>query len=117
MTASPTEDLEANLVERCAQLVRGRKVILVGGLLAGAPRRVRQLRGWGAEAVLVVADGVGTGELPGPDEASMVVIEGPQRANLSEEVAGWISLAADPPAEARAAADAFDPDGVPAFAF
>jgi hypothetical protein len=111
MTASPTEDLEANLVERCAQLVRGRKVILVGGVLAGAPRRVRQLRGWGAEAVLVVADGVGTGELPGPDEASMVVIQGPERANQSEEVAGWISFAADPPAEARAVVETFDTDG------
>ncbi|MEO8556862.1 MAG: hypothetical protein ABI474_09340 [Actinomycetota bacterium] len=111
MAASSTEDLATNLVERCAELVRGRKVILVGGVLAGAPQRVRQLQGWGAEAVLVIADGVGTGELPGPDEARMVVIPSPERANLSEEVAGWVAFAADPPDEARAAAEAFDPDG------
>ena len=64
MTTSFTADLARELTDRCAELVRGRKVVLVGGVLAGATRRVRQLRAWGADAVLVIADGVGTGELP-----------------------------------------------------
>ena len=110
MTVPSTTDPTTRLAERCAELVRGRKVVLVGGVLAGATRRVRQLREWGAEAVLVVADGTGTGELPGPDEASAAVVRGPEHATLSEEVASWIRFAADPPAEARQAVEAFDPD-------
>jgi hypothetical protein len=111
MTTPPTADLAQELTDRCAELVRGRKIVLVGGVLAGATRRVRQLRGWGAEAVLVVADGVGTGELPTPDEAVVAVVPNTELATLSEEVAGWISFAADPPAQAREAVEAFDPDG------
>ncbi len=111
MTTPSTEDLARGLTDRCAELVRGRKVVLVGGVLAGATRRVRQLRGWGAEAVLVVADGVGTGELPRPGEAEAVVVPNAALATLSEEVASWISFAADPPVEARVAIEAFDPDG------
>jgi len=111
MTATSSPDLATRLVERCAGLVRGRRVVLVGGVLAGATRRVRQLRDWGAEAVLVIADGVGTGELPGPDEASAAIVHGPKLATLSEEVASWISFAANPPAEARTAVEDFDPDG------
>ncbi|HCO02990.1 MAG TPA: hypothetical protein DIT48_06455, partial [Actinobacteria bacterium] len=72
---------------------------------------MRQLRDWGAEAVLVIADGVGTGELPGPDEASTTIVHGPRLATLSEEVGSWISFAANPPAEARSAVEDFDPDG------
>jgi ATP-grasp domain len=111
MTPSSTADLAQELTDRCAALVSGRKVILVGGVLAGATRRVRQLRDWGAEAVLVVADGVGTGELPTPDEASAAIVPNSDLATLSEEVASWISFASDPPSEAREAVDAFDPDG------
>ncbi len=111
MTTSSTADLAQQLTDRCAELVRGRKVVLVGGVLAGATRRVRQLRAWCADAVLVIADGVGTGELPAPDEAQAVVVQGPKLATLSEEVASWISFAADPPAEARRAVEAFDPHG------
>lgn len=111
MTASPTPDLATKLVASCAEIVRGRKVVLVGGVLASATRRVRQLRGWGAAAVLVIADGVGTGELPAADEAHTVVVQGPKLATLSEEVASWVSFAADPPPAAREAAEAFDPEG------
>lgn len=111
MTTSSAADLATKLVESCAEIVRGRKVVLVGGVLAGATRRVRQLRDWGAEAVLVVADGIGTGELPGRHEASAAVVPSPELGTLSEEVAGWISFAADPPSEAREAVEAFDPEG------
>ena len=111
MTTPSTADLAQELTDRCAELVRGRKVVLVGGVLAGSTRRVRQLLGWGVESVLVIADGVGTGELPAADEAQAVVVQGPKVATLSEEVASWISFADDPPAAARAAVEAFDPDG------
>ena len=66
MTASPTADQARELTDRCTGLVDRRKVVLVGGVLAGTTPRVRQLRQWRASDVLVVAQGVGTGELPGP---------------------------------------------------
>ncbi|HET7476393.1 MAG TPA: hypothetical protein VFJ97_10300 [Dermatophilaceae bacterium] len=99
------------LVQRCTDLVRGRRVVLVGGVLAGSTRRVQQLRSFGAADVLVVAEGLGTGGLPTPAEATSVVVEPTVRAErISDEVAGWIAFAADPPAPARAAVERFDPD-------
>ena len=110
MTASPTADLARELTDRCTALVNRRKVVLVGGVLAGATPRVRQLRQWGASDVLVLAQGVGTGELPGHDEARTLVIEGRKAESLTEESRSWVQFAADPPAAARAAVDDFDPD-------
>ena len=111
MTASTTSDLARELTDRCTALVRGRKVVLVVGVLAGATPRVRQLRRWGASDVLVLAQGVGTGEIPGPDEARITVIESHTAESLTEEARSWVQFAADPPAAARNALEDFDPDG------
>ncbi len=54
------EDLNA----RVTRLVRGRRVVIVGGVAAGATRRVDQLRSYGAQRLLVLARGAGTGPLP-----------------------------------------------------
>ena len=110
MTVPPTADLARALIDRCTALVRGRKVVLVGGVLAGATLRVRRLRGWGASDVLVLAQGIGTGELPGPDEAQVAVIESGTALSLTEEVRSWIQFATDPPAAARHALEDFDAD-------
>lgn len=105
------DDAGAALVRRCTDLVRGRRVVLVGGVLAGSTQRVRQLRAFGAAGVLVLADGVGTGELPSPEEAETVVVEPSRRPQrVSEEAAAWVAFAADPPPAARAALARFDPD-------
>lgn len=111
MTAPSTADLARELTSRCTALVRGRKVVLVGGVLAGATPRVRQLRGWGASDILVLAQGIGTGELPGPDEARTAVIGSGTALSLTEEVRSWEQFAADPPAAARQVLEDFDPDG------
>ncbi len=110
MTVSSTADLASKLTDRCTALVRGRKVVLVGGVLAGATPRVRQLRGWGASDVLVLAQGVGTGELPVPEEAHVTVVESGKPSSLTEEVRSWEQFAADPPAAVRHALKDFDPD-------
>ena len=99
------------LTDRCAALVAGRKVVIVGGVAAGATSKVRQLRQWGASDVLVIAQGVGTGALPGPDEALVTVIQEARAATLTEEVRSWVGFAANPPAAARAALEDFDPQG------
>ncbi len=99
------------LTERCAALVRGRRVVVVRGVAASATELVRQLVGFGATDVLIVAQGVGTGELPGGDETSIVVVPGRAPATVTEEVRFSIEFSDHPPAEAVAAVEAFDPDG------
>lgn len=89
-------------------LVEGRKVVLAGGLVAGATTRVQRLRALGADRVLVVAGGAGTGELPAHDDAEWVVAPsagGGIVAGLRAEEA----MLADPPKEVRNALDRFDP--------
>lgn len=100
------EDLNA----RVTKLVRGRRVIIVGGFAASATRRVEQLRSYGAQRLLVLARGVGTGPLPPPEDAEVVVAQLPAPTSVSEEVRGDQDLASDPPAELRRAVEAYDPD-------
>lgn len=102
----------ADLVTRCTALVAGRDVVLVVAVVAGVTDRVRQLRAFGARRVLVVAENVGTGELPGAHEAEYVVVP-PARAarRARDQIAGWVAFAADPPQAARVAVQRFDPGG------
>ncbi|MEO6143551.1 MAG: hypothetical protein ABIP19_06175 [Dermatophilaceae bacterium] len=111
MAAPSTADLARELTDRCSALVRGRKVVLVGGVLAGATHRVRQLRAWGAGDILILAQGVGTGELPDPGAAQVTVVDDGKPSSLTEEVRSWEQFAADPPAAARQALEDFDPHG------
>jgi len=109
---SPSEaDVAAALGERCAALVRGRRTVVVGGVAAGFTELVRQLVAFGATDVLLVAQGVGTGELPSDDEVSIVVVPGRAPATVTEEVRFSIEFSDHPPADAVAAVEAFDPDG------
>ncbi|MGI8822367.1 MAG: hypothetical protein ACR2JP_03570 [Acidimicrobiia bacterium] len=80
-----------------------------GGVVAAMyTEQVRDLLGYGATEVLVVAQGLGTGELPGEDEARTVVVPAPSVTSITEEVKTWIEFAEHPPPEAVAA---FDPEG------
>ena len=109
---SPSQpEVAATLGERCAAFVRGRRVIVVGGVAAAATVLVRQLVRFGAGDVLVVAEGVGTGEVPGDAEARIVVVPGPSPATVTDEVRSWIEFSDHPPAEAATAVEAFDPEG------
>jgi hypothetical protein len=105
------DEIAAVLVERCAALVRGRRVILVGGGAAAFTDQIRQLVRFGATDVLLVAQGIGTGDLPSDDEAHIVVVPGPPPATLTDEVRSSIDFSDQPPAEAVEAVEAFDPVG------
>ena len=110
MSGAP-EEVSARLVDRCAELVAGRMVIVVGGVAAAFTQLVRDVRGFGAREVLVVAQGTGTGDLPSTDEARLVVVEAARVTSATEDALASIAFADHPPAEAVAAVDAFDPDG------
>ena len=89
-------------------LVTGRRVILAGAPLAGSTLRVEQLRSLGADRCFVVANGIGTGDLPDPADAEWLVVdvEGGEGMQEFREVE---RLLADPPPEVIAALDRFDP--------
>jgi hypothetical protein len=53
----------------------GRKVVLTGGPLAGMTGVCRRLRELGARRPFLLATGLGTGEVPGPEEAEWCVVE------------------------------------------
>src|SRR5256714_4067836 len=91
-------------------LFEGRKVVLIGQPLAGATVPVEFLNDYRADSVLVVANGVGTGPLPDPAEATSFVIDTPA-ADLLEDLRQNDAMLASLPAEARAAIDGFDPEG------
>jgi len=99
------------LIERCTRLMRWRRIIVVGSVAAMYTDQVRDLLGYGATEVLVIAQGLGTGELPGEDGARTVVVPAPSVTSITEEVKTWIEFAEHPPPEAVAAVEAFDPEG------
>jgi len=104
----------ADVVERIREAARewigGRRVVLAGLPIAGAPRWIRELRGLGADRVFVVGTARGTGELPDPDQAEWVDLD-IQATDAVDEFRQFERLAADAPAELIEALDRFDPQG------
>lgn len=93
------------------ELVRGRRVVIVCTVLAGATRFVTQLRSYRADEILVLGLTRGTGPTPTEHGASCVICDlGPMRS-VADEIALASSLVNDPPDDARTALEAFDPLG------
>jgi hypothetical protein len=67
--------MEPSLLDQLRPLFAGRKVVVTGGPLAAMTEVCRRLRELGAERPFLLATGVGTGEVPGPDEAEWCVVE------------------------------------------
>jgi hypothetical protein len=63
------------LTDELRPVFAGRKVVLTGGPLAALTGVCRRLRELGAERPFLLATGIGTGEVPGPDEAEWCVVE------------------------------------------
>lgn len=92
-----------------SELVRGRKLILALGPLASMGPHIQVLRALGADRPLLLCDGVGTGELPAPEDADRVVLDTSAPDMMAAIRAYGAALERLPP-EAQAAVDRYDPD-------
>jgi hypothetical protein len=78
----PLEPWERHLSEP----VRGRPVIVGFELLVGMTDTVTDLARWGARRPLLIADGRGTGAIPDPDAADVLLVEEQRAGSLTEQV-------------------------------
>ncbi|HEY4727736.1 MAG TPA: hypothetical protein VIJ32_05970, partial [Actinomycetes bacterium] len=87
----------------------GRKVVLTGGPLAALTGVCRRLRELGAERPFLLATGIGTGEVPGPDEAEWCVVE-VRAPDVVAEIRAAMRLLRLLPDEVVDALDRWDPE-------
>jgi hypothetical protein len=99
----------ASLVEALRPLFGGRKVVVTGGPLAALTGMCRRLLELGAERPFLLATGMGTGEVPGPDEAEWCVVE-VRAPDVVAEIRAAMRLLRLLPAEVVAALDRWDPE-------
>jgi hypothetical protein len=100
------------LKARLAEPFRDRPVICAIGPLGRLNRTIRLLNAHGSPPPLAIADGLGAGELPGPDDARVCLVETPPHELLSEGLRGLDRyLREELPEHARAAIDDYDPHG------
>ena len=97
-----------SLTEALRPLFAGRKVVVTGGPLAAMTGTCRRLLELGAERPFLLATGVGTGEVPGPDEAEWVVVQ-VRAPDIIAEIRAAMRLLELLPAEVLAALDRWDP--------
>jgi hypothetical protein len=101
--------MEPSLVEQLRPVFAGRKVMLTGGPLAALTGTCRRMRELGAERPFVLATGVGTGEVPGADEAEWCVVE-LRAPDVLAEIRAAMKLLRLLPAEVADALDRWDPE-------
>jgi hypothetical protein len=99
------EALRAHLMEP----LRGRKVILAYRYLASILPALAVLDSLGCPKPMVIARGIGTGELPEPGAAVVHMMRMPT-GSMTEEVRSLERLTLAPPAKVLAAVEAYDPD-------
>lgn len=108
---SPTPGGDAGRwCDQAARWLRGRKLILVGGPVASLGLLAAQLRALGAEPPFLLANGLGTGALPGPDVAAWHALD-VRGATIVDAIRALERALLDLPPEARAALDRYDPEG------
>lgn len=90
--------------------VAGRKLILTGAPLAAFDSGfLQRLHDQGAAGIFIIADGVGTGELPSPDLAQWIVL--PNRAeSIIDEIRRFRRKLARPSKRLRDRLDEWDPE-------
>jgi hypothetical protein len=98
-----------SLVEQLRPVFAGRKVMLTGGPLAALTGTCRRMRELGAERPFLLATGVGTGEVPGADEAQWCVVE-LRAPDVLAEIRAAMKLLRLLPAEVADALDRWDPE-------
>jgi hypothetical protein len=98
-----------SLVEELRPLFAGRKMVLTGGPLAALTGTCRRLRELGAERPFLLATGMGTGEVPGEDEAEWCVVD-LRAPDVLAEIRAGMRLLRLLPAEVVEALDRWDPE-------
>ncbi|HEV2873430.1 MAG TPA: hypothetical protein VG409_18665, partial [Actinomycetota bacterium] len=97
------------MVEQLRPVFAGRKVMLTGGPLAALTGTCRRMRELGAARPFLLATGVGTGEVPGADEAEWCVVE-LRAPDVLAEIRAAVKLLRLLPAEVADALDRWDPE-------
>jgi hypothetical protein len=92
-----------------ATAFRGRRVVLIGGPVAGLAGLARELRALGAERPFIIGSSLGTGELPTEDEAEWVSLELSAGSAL-ESIRHYEEQLGHLPEIVRRRLDAWDPD-------
>ncbi len=100
----------AEVTRRLAAPLAGRPVIIGPTVLAGATSTVAGLRALGCP-VLVVATTRGAGPVPDLDEVTVTSVVAPEVGSITDELRLMDRMARELPPDARAAVEAFDPDG------
>ena len=102
---------EGYWTELIRPLFVGRRVIVTGGPVAGLVETARLVRSLGAQRPFILgSEGVGTGLLPGPDEAEWLGLDAPSAPSMMDAIRASNRLLGDLPREAREALDRYDPD-------
>lgn len=96
-------------VELLAQRFRGRKVILATGTVAGSGSMLDDLARLGAHKPLLLAEGLGTGELPPPDRLDYMIVGRDDLPTIMEALRVYDQALNSP--EVAQVADGYDPDG------
>ena len=88
----------------------GRPVVITGGPLAGLVRQVPDVTEISGRKPFLLANGVGTGPVPGPDEVEMHLLPEGNATTIVGSTHQQLKILADLPADALAALDSRDPD-------
>nr|MBA2774141.1 ATP-grasp domain-containing protein [Nocardioidaceae bacterium] len=91
--------------------VRDRPVIVSFELLAGMTRTVANLQRWGARRPLLVADGRGTGAIPEPAAADVVMLPDEAFGSLTDQVRARMRPESRLTPAVGLAVDSYDPAG------
>jgi hypothetical protein len=101
--------MEPSLTDELRPLFAGRKVVLTGGPLAGLTGVCRRVRELGAERPFLLATGMGTGEVPHPEEAEWCVVE-VRAPDVVAEIRAAMRLLRLLPPDVVDALDRWDPE-------
>ncbi|RDV39751.1 hypothetical protein DV096_04070 [Bradymonadaceae bacterium TMQ3] len=88
----------------------GKRVILAMGTVAGSAGRVQALRELGVAECLLVGNGLGTGEVPDPQEVPWVVAHTAQAPDMLTGIRHYEAALRVPSSEVVEAVERFDPD-------
>jgi len=90
---------------------QGKKIIVVGELIAILLPRARQFKELGAESTFMLAtEGVGTGEVPTEEDGEWIALDVPAASDIVEALHAGNAMLNDLPEHVRNALDRYDPD-------